>query len=770
MPKGWHELGALPTGAKLLDEYGEVASRWRAALDAGIEPPATWVLDRKHFRRAKDEVLPPGHRVHEIVADRAPVRRASKAARAFVRLRAAAETLSLPEWPPDTEKLVLWASPVVRPRGVQVPALVHQLQVEPDAEAARGAIGELWATTYLEQALREIGARGVKRVEIVVGLTILTPASAQEARAEVTPVVAWAPEGSEAPEEDAPQPAGAGPATWTVLLADQEPTPTGFPLPGASKDCAPLSPLGRSFAVHGARAWQAVVRRRWGRRAASLVELGPGRWQWRADAVLRLLEQGAGLDERLLRSLTGLPVEERLGRERRWSARGALLGARELVHQGGLFETVTEHERHCREVLAGLRELDLAVLPDDGLKRTLEDARALETRTAELLAQATFSAEALVAFCEEAAPSSGPLVDAGLDALPWVSLLAEWEERLEVVRNDADCRRALEGPARRGDWTALPEGPGRRALRGLAESHGFFARRPEDPACPRLGEGRGQLVELAAFSLRGAGDVFGRCRAARFAADRALAAVETARGHVFAFAFGALRGMARDAILLRERVRLLDLQVGALLRRIAVDVDRRLHRLEPGLPEGAAFDCTVEELLEVVDLRGSSLAARVVWRRAQRERQRRHLEPWYPSVGARGGAGARTASSPPAGLPLGGAEDRGRAAVRPSRSTGTEGPVEGQAEGQVERRAESPVRVESLDGLWLLRVAYVPGILTRWAHRGDSVAVLARALGVPFASTSGAELRASTADHGGAPTTGAASRQTAHERETVGGQ
>ncbi len=727
MRKGWHELRALPTGAKLLDEFGEVASRWRAALDAEIELPTTWVLDRRAFRSAKDEVLPPGHRVHEIVVDRAPVRRASKAARAFERLRAAAETLSLPEWPADTEELVLWGSPVVRPRGVQVPAIAQQVQVAPDEAAVRAAIGELWATTYLEQALREIGARGVKRVEIVVGLTILTPTSSREARQQAAPVAL---DGRDEPEKEPPHAEAASPAPWTVLLADQEPTPTGFPLPGASKDYRPMSPLGRSLAVHGARAWRSVLRRRWGRRAAFIVEAGPGRWQWRAEAVLRLLEQGAGLDERILRSLTGLAVDERLGRERRWGARAALLGARELTHQAGLFEGVAEHERHCRDVLAGLRELDLAVLPDDGLKRTLEDARALQTRTVELLAEVTLSSEVLVTFCEELAPNSGLLVDAGLDALPWVSLLAEWEERLEVVRNDAECRRALAGPARRGDWTALPDGPGRRALRGLAVSHGFFAGRPEDPACPRLGEGRGQLVELAAFSLDGAGDVFGRCRAARFAADRALAAEETARGQVFTFAFGALRGMARDAILLRERVRVLELEVGALLRRIALDVDRRLHRLEPGLPQGAAFDCTVEELLEAVDLRGSSLAARVAWRRTQADRQRRHPELWYPGSSV----GSRTVrlSSPAS--------------------------------------PERPLLVESLDGLWLLRMAYVPGILTRWAHRGDSGAVLARALGVPFASTSGAELRGLPANRGGAVVSGTAPRQAVHERETVGGQ
>lgn len=680
MPKGWHELGSLPTGAKLLDDYGDVTSRWGAARDAGVELPATWVLDRKRFRRAADAVLPPGHRVAEILADRSSVRRASKAARAFERLRRATQDLALPPWSAETETIVLWTSPVVRPRGIRVLELGHQVQVEPDADEVRAAIGRLWAEVYLEQTLREIAINGVKRIEVVVGLTILTPTPPHARDG-----------GGPAQSNDAVQ------ATWTALLTDQERPPTGFALPGASKDCAPESPLAGSLATHSAGAWRSVLRRHWGRGAAAIVQRGPGRWQWQAEAVLRLLERSAGIDERVLRSLAGLPGDERVGRARRWGMRTAVLGSRELVQQGKLFAQVAEHERHCRDVLGGLSELDLAVLPDDGLKRTVEDARGLQGRTAELLAEASFSAELMVALCEELAPASGLLVDAGLDALPWVTLLADWEERLEVVRNDAAFCEALTIRGAPGGWARLPDGPGRRALQGLASSHGFLARRHADPACPRLGEELGELVELARTSLGGAGDVYGRCREARFAADRILAVEETTRGQLFTFGFGTLRGLARDAILLRERVRLLELHVGALFRRIAVDVDRRLRRLEPGLPPGAAFDCTTEELLEAVDLRGSSLFARVAWRRAQTERHRLRPEAWYPAAEGRS-------------MPLSGST------------------------------CEHPVAVEALDGLWLLRIAYVPGVLVRWASRGDSVAVLARALGVPAASTLGEEL------------------------------
>src|SRR5690606_4468175 len=125
-----------------------------------------------------------------------------------------------------------------------------------------------------------------------------------------------------------------------------------------------------------------------------------------------------------------------------------------------------------------------------------------------------------------------------------------------------------------------------------------LAREPLEPSCPRLHETFAEVLELARLALERPIDVSARCRVAHFAADRAVAEAERDRGRMFALSFGAMRGFARDAVLLRERLRLRECRVGALLRRIALDVDRRLRRLEPSLPLGAAFDCTSEELLE----------------------------------------------------------------------------------------------------------------------------------------------------------------------------
>lgn len=690
LPKGWQELGSLPRGSRLLDACGEVASRWRAALDAGVELPACWVLDKKSFRRALDVALPPGHRVGEILADRSAARRASKAARAFVRVREAAEDLLLPEWPQNTGSVLLWSSPVVRPRGTEVPSLVAHLQVEPEPEQVRRGIGRLWAFLYLGQCLREMAARGVKSIDLVVGLTAL---SAQDAPLPLVPE----------------KPSTPNVESWTALLTEHEPAPTGFPMPGRSRDCLPESALSVSLGASSARAWRRVLGGRWGRSLAAVVQMGPGRWQWDAERLLASLPKIAPTDAIAVGALLGLPRDVALGQRR--ARRGPELMRvvpRELLRQSRLLAQVGAHERSTREALAGLIELDLAVLPDDGLKRTLEDAMSLERDTTRLVAEATLSAERLVACCETIVPGSGLLVDAGLDALPWVTLLAEWEERLEVVRHDAECREALLGAPAGTGWQALPEGPGRRALQALATRLGVFARRPMDPACPRLQESETDLVELVRWALPSPVDVLGRCRAARFEADRSLAASESQRRRLVGPTFGALRAVARDAVLLRERIRILELEVGGLLRRIALDVDRRLRRLEAGLPPGAAFDCTAQELLEAVDLRGNSLAARVSWRRVERERFELRPEPWYPA----------------------------RLAVEEA-ATKEEGhqllPV---APGS----AAGAVAVTSLDGLWLLRLGYVRGVIVRWASPGDSTAVLARALGVPVLSTGGLEL------------------------------
>lgn len=687
LPKGWQELGSLPRGAKLLDACGEVASRWRAALDGGVELPPSWVLDKKVFRRALDVALPPGHRVGEILADRSSARRAAKAARAFVRVREAAEDLSLPSWPPHTGAVLLWSSPVVRPKGTQVPSLIAHLEVEPEAEQVRQGIGRLWAFLYLEQCLREMAARGVKSVEVVVGLTALPARGAARSLA------------SEKPDIE----------SWTALLTEHEPVPTGFPLPGRSKDGLPESALSVSLGISAARAWRDALGRRWGRSLGAAVQMGPGRWQWDAEQLLSVLPKLPPTDAIAVGALLGVPREVAVGERRTWRGSELLrVVPRELLRQSRLLSEVNAHERSTREALAGLNELDLAVLPDDGLKRTLEDAMVLERDTTRLGVEAALSAERLLACCETLVPGSGLLVDAGLDALPWVTLLAEWEERLEVVRNDAECRDALmKAPSCTGP-PALPEGPGRRAIAALAARHGLLARRHWDPACPRLQESEADLLELVRLALPSSLDVIGRCRAARFTADRSLATSESQRRRLFAPAFGALRAMARDAVLLRERIRWLEVEVSGLLRRIALDVDRRLRRLEPGLPPRAAFDCTARELLEAVDLRGSSLAARVTWRRASRERLELRPEPWYPVCRPRE-SGSTTE------------EGRELLSVAPGSAVGA-------------------MAMASLDGLWLLRLGYVRSVVVRWASPGDSTAVLARALGVPVLSTGGLEL------------------------------
>lgn len=671
----------MPSGAKLLDDYGEIVARWRAAKDAGVVLPKTWVLERRRFRRALEAALPPGHRISEILSDRSVLRRAAKAARGYERLAAAAEYVSLPEWPAEAEAIVLWSSPVLRPRGVALSGLVQSMTVAPTVEAVREGIGQLWASIYLEPSLRALAARGVKRVEVVVGLTVLG-------------------RGESASGDAGSRPSDA--ESWTALLTEEEHPATGFPWPGGPREPAPPSTLALDLHGAGATAWRSLLRKRFGRAAATLVQQGPGRWQWQAEVALELLERSPPEERAALCWLLGLPLPsdrrklwKQLGGAPRWAGEG--------LRKRDLEARVAAHEARCRDAMAGLVELDLAILPDDGLKRTLEDAGELVRSTVELVAECSERAAILVGCAEMLAPGSAPWIDAGLEALPGLDLCAQWEERMSVVRNDGACRTALASAAvtRVGD---LPEGPGKRALSTFATSHGFFAADPLEPACPRLGEDPRELLSLARWALEAPVDVLARCRSARFAADRALATVESKQGRWFALSFGALRGLARDVVLLRERVRWIEAHVGALVRRIALDVDRRLRRLEPGLPTGAAFDCTVEELREAVDLTGSSLRARVAWRRAARARQRAHPEPWFSAEQAR--------------LTRGTADRTLGLCLSPG-------------------RAQGAAIAETLDGLWFLRLAYVPGVLVRWATAADGVVTLGRALGVPIVSTLG---------------------------------
>lgn len=685
----WRELSSLPAGEKLLDRYGLVASRWVGAARAERALPPTWLLDKKGFRRALDRELPPGHGIGDIAGDPKHERRASRAARAYDRTFRAARDLELPELPAPPARVLIWTSPVVRPRGIELPFLARSLEVEASAELVRSAIAELWASVYFAECVRAFRAAQLRRVELATGLSLLPPHESAER------------------------------AGLLDLLAQEEAPRAVVPVPGRVGSRRAESPLQLSLGRVELAALGGALAVRFGRVPEDLWREGPGRFEL-GVAALAALAEGRPSQERLaLVELTGFEsrgVALRGEKPSRLSL-GRTVGE-EILRQSALSTRVKQHEGAVAAAVTALSELDLAVLPDDGLKRTLEDAERLLRENAQVRSEALVSSELLLASAEALEPESALSIDAGLEGLGWLRLLVTWEERLSILRNDSACEKAL---LARAD---LPEGPGRRALRDAERVLAHLepdALGPQEgsEACPAPST---WLLDMARVALLRPSDVGRACREARFAADRRLAAAEARRGHWFGLSLSAVRSLARDAVLLRETTRFLELSVHQLVGRIARDVDRRLGRIEPGLPRGAAFDCTLEELVEAVDLRGSSLSARVAWRRAERRAQReRKLGFWEPVPRARA-----ERVGPVAGEPLSLGEGRGALVHL--------GGVAGEAE-------QAPVLVsEAFSPELLLALPYVSGLLVERGRPADSIATVARALGVPVLAAPGLPL------------------------------
>ncbi len=685
-PSVWKELSTLPSGDKLVDRYGRVTARWADAMRVAATP--TWVLDRKGFRAELARELPPAHDVIDVAGDRATERRASRAARAYERTLGAARELSLPEWG-NARRLLVWTSPVIRPRGVELPLLVQSLEVTASAEAVREAIGRLWAVVYFDECLRTVRTLGLRRVELATGLSVL--------------------------EGDGVSPA---PKAAREVFAVAEPVRAVAPLPGRFDTQGAEGAFSLSLGAADAAAFGRALGARFRRVPAELAHRGPGRWELDVQKLAHFVQTRSRGERRALECLLG--ESEGLGglsgpvpEASRWALSRTV--GREVFRQSTLADRVQAFERRVTDAVAALTELDLAVLPDDGLKRTLEDAARLWRESAELGAEALLSSELLVASSEELDPEGGLRVDAGHEGLAWLGYLSAWQERLEVVRHDAGCREALLG------GVPLPEGAGRRALLEAERHYASWAPSLLAPGVESPGGARAEpsawVRSLALLGLRRGRSVSLACREARFEADRQLALNEEAHGSLLALSLSAVRSLTRDAVALREQVRVGRLRLFGLLSRITLDVDRRLRRIEPSLPVGGAFDCTFVELVDAVDLRGTSLVARVLWRRAERERQvERHL-PWWSALASEprpeeGGAVTQSAS------PLSLGEVSGPALVAPW-------------DGANEVPREPVLVVRAFSAALLLALPYVRGFVVERGARSDSFAVVARALGVP---------------------------------------
>ncbi|WP_433930548.1 PEP/pyruvate-binding domain-containing protein [Sorangium cellulosum] len=452
-------------------------------------------------------------------------------------------------------------------------------------------------------------------------------------------------------------PEGGGPDTiWSRANVSEA-------LPGAA---TPLTwSVARAFSDRGFReAFSALGCRV--PRGARLVTNVYGRFYLNLTAFMQIAAQVPGLSPRALLGMSGGASEQliaRLGEQsagvsrRRFYARLPLTGPRLLLRQARLEREVAAYEGEAQWAQRALSELDMTLLPDDAIGTTLRSVFLLLERTGTLMLHcASASLASHLALCKalervtrrrasaRSASGEAPLDDPAGRAETNIEHLAqvlaggvreldsagpgiELARVAELVMLDRVAReRLLAGEVR---WPRdLPEGPARDALARFLDAYGDRAVREAELATPRWREDPSPVIAMLMASLRGApGDPERALARARALADREMAMLETRLPRVELALLRALVGRAQRYVRLRERMRTWVTRVLGMLRKVALDIDRRLRRIEPALLPGSVFFCTYEELVTALSSGRADVGHVVRLRRAEHLRDAARPDP-----------------------------------------------------------------------------------------------------------------------------------------------
>jgi pyruvate,water dikinase len=438
----------------------------------------------------------------------------------------------------------------------------------------------------------------------------------------------------------------------------------GEALPGAA---TPLTwSIARTFSDKGFREAFAALGCRVPR-GERLVANVQGRFYLNLSAFMRIAAQVPGLSPRALLDVSGgasdATIAALTSQTEGASRRGFFLRApftvpRLLAQQASLERTVAAFDVDAERARRALRELDLSLLPDDGLTHTLRSARTLLDRTGTLMltcasgsltshlglvtllrrvASQRTSARASRSFdpsasTEEVSGFGGAeqlaqTLTGGVreldSARPGIALA----QVAEVTRNDAAAReKLLAGEVR--TLAAMPEGPAKRAFEEFLEAYGDRAVREAELSTPRWQEDPETAIAMLVAAVRApANDPEKALARARALADREFAMLETRLSKASLALVRMLVARTQRFTRLREHMRTWVTRVLGMLRVIALDVDRRLRRIDPTLPEGSVFFCTYEELTVALSSGRAEVGHVVRLRRAEHLRDAARPDP-----------------------------------------------------------------------------------------------------------------------------------------------
>ncbi|CAN5545261.1 phosphoenolpyruvate synthase [soil metagenome] len=521
-------------------------------------------------------------------------------------------------------------------------------------------------------------------------------------------------------------PGVATPLTWSVAGTFSE---TGFR---------------RAFATLGCRVPKSAV----------LVASVHGRFYLNLSEFMRIASQVPWLEARTFVELAGGAGNEELTAQARdvshrgFYARLPLTATRLVKEQLRLDDDIHRFEAWAERALKQHHALDLAILPDEGLARTILDAQAMLERTGNVMltcASSTLGAhlvlkELLMRVAPIGADRLAQSLTSGVrdleSARPAIGLMrvAALAQAEPLVRAALD--RMGDGPLVSAGLDAIPDGPTRRALVAYLDLYGDRAVREPELSTPRWREDPRPVLTMLRVTLRGEA----RDPERAFATARALADSEMQRilprlNVIEQTALRHLVSRAQKASRLRERMRNWVTRVLGWMRQIFLDAERRLLRLMPELADDerelaahgsnvahvpAVFFLSVDELLSTLRNARTDMVPLLRARRAEYARDLARPEPPTTFVGA-----PRSVLIPPSGGEL----LRGLAA--------SSGIVEGRARvlrSEAEMGLLQPgeiLVVHATDVGWTPLFMVAAGVVTELGGALSHAAIVARELGVP---------------------------------------
>ena len=311
----------------------------------------------------------------------------------------------------------------------------------------------------------------------------------------------------------------------------------------------------------------------------------------------------------------------------------SLAAARLALGERRLSDAHLKFERDADQHRRWLAEMDLAILPDDSLVTTLRESHGFLESTGRMLLSCSLVAlashlalqAALSRVVPEAAHRLAYALTSGLSELESARPAVALAHVAELMRADPGGAAALAGARSPAD---LPDGPGRRALSGWLEAFGERGLSELEAMNPRFAEDPAPVLRMLCAGLAArASDPDQVLSRVRVGADRELATIEARAGVLEMALIRTLITRARSLCRLRERMRVWMARTVAMTRTVALDVDRRLRRLDATLPVGSAFFLSHRDLLSATGRTRADLGPLVRMRVAARKRELGREDP-----------------------------------------------------------------------------------------------------------------------------------------------